>query len=214
MLSTATAARTLSGGDGDDYLSGGAGNDTYLFSTDAAQGIDAIYEVTNAGVDSIVFSGVLSVNIDLSVTTTQTVNSNLVLTLLNLENVTGGAGNDTIAGNSQNNILTGGTGNDTFVFGSVGMTALTQLGVDSISDFAVGQDKIQLSESIFHIPTVGINNFIAVADDAAVATATAEIVYSRGTGNLFYHSGIVAAVQFAQLGTGLTLSQNDFLVIA
>jgi serralysin len=126
--------------------------------------------------------------------------------------IDGGAGNDTIAGNSQNNIFNGGSGKDTFVFGSVGMTALTQLGVDLISDFTVGQDKIQLSESIFHIPTVGINNFIAVADDAAVATAIATIVYSRGTGNLFYNSGIAAGVQFAQLGTGLTLSQNDFLV--
>ena len=94
------------------------------------------------------------------------------------------------------------------------MTTLTQLGIDSIADFTVGQDKIQLIESIFHIPTVGINNFIAVADDAAAATATAAIVYSKGTGNLFYNSGIAAGVQFAQLGTGLTLSQNDFLVSA
>ena len=57
-------------------------------------------------------------------------------------------------------------------------------------------------------------DIIAVADDAAAATATAEIVYSKGTGNLFYNSGIAAGVQFAQLSTGLTLSQNDFLVSA
>ncbi len=128
--------------------------------------------------------------------------------------IDGGAGNDTFAGNSQNNIFNGGSGNDTFVFGSVGMTTLTQLGIDSIADFTVGQDKIQLSESIFHIPAVGINNFIAVADDAAAATATATIVYSKTTGNLFYNSGIATSVQFAQLGTGLTLSQNYFLVSA
>jgi Ca2+-binding RTX toxin-like protein len=209
-----TGNNSLAGDAGDDSLAGGAGNDTYLFNTDVAQGNDTISEVTSAGVDSIVFSGIQAVNIDLSITTAQTVNSNLVLTVLNLENITGGAGNDTIAGNSQNNILNGGSGNDTFVFGSVGMTTLTQLGVDSISDFTVGQDKIQLSKSIFYIPTVGINNFMAVADDAAVATATAEIIYSKGTGNLFYNSGIAAGVQFAQLSTGLTLSQNDFLVSA
>jgi Ca2+-binding RTX toxin-like protein len=209
-----TGNNFLVGGAGDDSLSGGDGNDTYLFNTDVAQGNDAINEVTSAGVDSIVFSGVQAVNIDLSVTIAQTVNSNLVLTVLNLENVTGGTGNDTIAGNSQNNIFNGGSGNDTFVFGSVGMTTLTQLGIDSIADFTVGQDKIQLSESIFHIPTVGINNFIAVADDAAAANATAAIVYSKGTGNLFYNSSIAAGVQFAQLSTGLALSQNDFLVSA
>jgi Ca2+-binding RTX toxin-like protein len=197
-----------------DYFNGGTGNDTYMFNTDVDQGIDIIDEAANAGADSAIFSGSQSVNIDLSIATTQTVNSNLVLTVVNLENVTGGAGNDIIAGNSQNNIFTGGAGNDTFVFGSAGMTTLAQLGVDTITDFTVGQDKIQLSQSIFNLSTVGVTDFITVTADADADIATGEIVYNSTNGKLFYNTaGVGNSNQFAQLGTGLDLHGTDFTVI-
>ena len=35
-------------------------------------------------------------------------------TIFNIENVTGGAGNDTLTGNTGANVLTGGAGDDTF----------------------------------------------------------------------------------------------------
>ncbi|MEI9904617.1 MAG: M10 family metallopeptidase C-terminal domain-containing protein [Asticcacaulis sp.] len=51
----------------------------------------------------------------------------------------GGRGNDVINGGDGNDILTGEGGNDTFAFTS------RQFGNDTITDFVIGQDKIDLS---------------------------------------------------------------------
>ena len=53
------------------------------------------------------------------------------------DNLSGGKGFDTLNGGLGNDILVGGLGNDVFVLG-------TGLGIDTISDFANGQDTIQL----------------------------------------------------------------------
>lgn len=66
----------------------------------------------------------------------------------NIENATGGSGNDSITGNALDNVLagnaganqlTGGSGNDTFVIASAGGAA------DTVTDFAVNADKLDLS---------------------------------------------------------------------
>lgn len=53
------------------------------------------------------------------------------------DTIDGGAGNDLIAGETGDDSLTGGAGNDTFVFGS-------SSGSDTITDFSVGNDLIDL----------------------------------------------------------------------
>ncbi|MBU4163287.1 MAG: M10 family metallopeptidase C-terminal domain-containing protein [Alphaproteobacteria bacterium] len=55
-----------------------------------------------------------------------------------IENVVSGAGSDTITGNSANNTITLGSGGDTFVYATGG-------GADTITDFAVGADRIDLT---------------------------------------------------------------------
>jgi Ca2+-binding RTX toxin-like protein len=57
----------------------------------------------------------------------------------------GGAGNDLLNGALGSDTLTGGAGNDTFAFS----TALSSDAVDTIKDFSVTNDKIQLSKAIF-----------------------------------------------------------------
>ena len=59
-------------------------------------------------------------------------------------NIDGGAGNDVIAGLGGNDILTGGDGADIFVFDN---TTVTDLGIDTISDFVSGVDKIKVSSA-------------------------------------------------------------------
>lgn len=106
---------TLTGGAGDDTLTGGAGNDTYNFNTNTALGSDIIDE-SGGGTDSITFSGSTSaVVLDLGASGSQVVNGNLNLSLTpeQIENLTGGNGNDTLSGNSLNNTISGGNGNDT-----------------------------------------------------------------------------------------------------
>ncbi len=91
-----SGANKLVGGAGDDVLKGGAGNDTL----DGGNGVDAVD-----------FSGA-SANVSINLTTGVATGDGSD-TLLNVESAIGGAGNDTITGNSGDNFLVGGGGNDT-----------------------------------------------------------------------------------------------------
>lgn len=211
----------LSGGAGNDNIAGGAGNDTISINLNTAQGQDLINGET--GSDTLDFSGsTAAVKVDLSKTTTQTVNSNLVLTVLALENVKGGNGNDTLAGNALANTLTGGAGADSFVFGSKTISTLAEIGVDTIADFTVAHnDKIKLSKSTFTmlttIGTLAPSKF-SIASPADLATTP--IVYNSTNGRLLYNTNLGVAGfgtnggQFAQLSTGLALTSSMFEVVA
>jgi Ca2+-binding RTX toxin-like protein len=140
----------------------------------------------------------------------------------------GGAGNDTLTGGSGNNTLIGGSGNDVFVFDIHKLINQAISGVDTIADFAVGQDKIQLSKSVFKTnvtaaaggSVLAAANFSTVTTDAAAATAGTAIVYNGIDGKLFYNPNLAAAGfgggtsngYFAQLSAGLNLTHNDFIV--
>ena len=101
--------------------------------------------------------------------------------------------------------MTGGTGNDVFVFN----TPLGSTNIDTVIDFAVGSDKIQLNKSIFTALGSNLNTgFVSGAGSTAVATtSTDRIIYDKSTGKLFYdEDGIGTAgsnhapVQIAILG--------------
>ena len=88
----------LNGGNGDDRLNGGNGNDILIGGADNDT---ASYEDATAGV-----------TVNLTVTTTQSTGGAGTDTLSSIENLTGGAFNDTLTGDGGNNILVGGLGND------------------------------------------------------------------------------------------------------
>jgi Ca2+-binding RTX toxin-like protein len=112
----------IDGGPGNDslfagfdhnVLRGGSGDDTYLFrSSDES----FIYEYDSGGVDTLKFtSSFQDLKLDLASPARQQYSTGLFLTLHGaefIENVIGGNGNDTLIGNSNDNILVGGTGND------------------------------------------------------------------------------------------------------
>ncbi|MDZ8185928.1 MAG: calcium-binding protein [Nostoc sp. ChiSLP02] len=103
----------------------------------------------------------------------------------------GGAGNDLLTGGKGNDILTGGGGSDRFLFNSGAAYKSADLGVDYITDFTRGQDKIVLDKTTF----VGLNNWSGiaiVANDAAAATSNGLVIYSLGTGNLFYNQNLAS----------------------
>ncbi|MDZ8222836.1 calcium-binding protein, partial [Nostoc sp. ChiVER01] len=151
----------LESGLGDDTLYGGTGNDIYSFLANSALGTDTIIETTTDGIDTINFSGTtVPVNVNLSVTTSQTVNSNLKLILFAnnvIENATGGTGNDRLTGNTLNNTLIGGNGND-LLQGLAGndtysFLANSALGTDTIRETTTGgTDTINFSGT-----TVAVN---------------------------------------------------------
>ncbi len=127
----------------------------------------------------------------------------------------GGRGNDMLDGGLGADILVGGQGEDTFRFS----TELGDGNVDKIKDFAVGEDVIALDSSIFEeLGADGPLSLYAFHMSAAGVAQDAQdrIIYDSDSGALLYDadgSGDIAAVQFAQLKAGLTLSADDFIII-
>ncbi len=120
----------------------------------------------------------------------------------------GGAGNDT---------LTGGSGADRFIFRS------PTDGVDRITDFTVGQDKIVFVASEFGLdfPTSSSGRYQTIAEEqfhvvgAGAADASARIFYNSGTGGVLFDAdgtGPLARVQIATLSPGLAMTSADILV--
>ncbi|MEY4768014.1 MAG: hypothetical protein RL637_653 [Pseudomonadota bacterium] len=125
------------------------------------------------------------------------------------DTLNGGMGNDTLVGGMGNDILTSGSGNDFF--------QLTSLDKDSISDFSVIDDTIQLENDVFlQLTTIGQLNSSYFKIGTAASDNNDFIIYNSVTGILFYdadgnNSG--AAIQIAGLTPNLALTITDFIVI-
>jgi Calx-beta domain/RTX calcium-binding nonapeptide repeat (4 copies) len=138
----------------------------------------------------------------------------------------GGAGNDNLTGNGGNDTLTGGLGNDRFNFVSKSSFLVNDFGLDTITDFTITSDKIGLSKTTFNVLTSVVgngfsqaSNFAIVANNSLVAASSAFIVYSSGTGSLFYNqngnlSGLGTGAKFATLTSNPILTANDFVIVA
>lgn len=144
------------------------------------------------------------------------------------DTLNGDAGNDQISGGNGNDTLNGGAGSDNFFFGGV----IPWAGIDIITDFVVGSDKILLWKDYFsNLETVGwfdgtplLNTDFSVIDVAAASevaiaqTSSDEIVYNIQTGSLFYNSNNATegfgerGGQFARIVGSPNLSTTDFLV--
>jgi serralysin len=211
---------TLDGGVGADKMNGGIGDDTYIIDNVG----DIVTEAVNGGTDIVR----ATVNYTLAINVEQLYlvgNTNGIGNGGNNTIVGEGVGNNIINGGVGNDTLTGGVGNDTFAFsGNPLLKLLAAMGVDSITDFAANQDKIQLSKSYFTAVSAGTSlaaaDFSVVTTDAAAAIAKTEIVYNPTNGHLFYNADLTTAGfgtnggQFAQLTTGLSLANNNFTVVA
>jgi Ca2+-binding RTX toxin-like protein len=138
------------------------------------------------------------------------------------DNLWGGAGNDILNGGSGNDSLWGGLGNDKYLFQSSSVFA-TSLGIDYINDFEAGLDQIVLSKTTFNAITntvgQGLTDFAVVTNDEFVNASNARIVFSQGTGSLFYNQdanllGANAVFEFARLGNpNITLGSSNFSLV-
>lgn len=126
------------GGDGNDFLKGGAGIDRL----DGFTGVDrADYSDKTASV-VVTLSG--------STPAIVTVGGIAEDTILNIERVTGGSGNDTLTGDELANVFNGGAGNDTLngragadqLAGEAGNDALTGGGGNDILIGGAGRDQM------------------------------------------------------------------------
>ncbi len=133
-----------------------------------------------------------------------------------------GDGNDTVEGGNDNDTLNGGKGADRFLFGGEGM-AFNALGIDTIEDFQVTEDKIVLSEATFTNLEGAISFDVLDTSDAdrlsnADKIYNADIIYNQSTGTLIYNangadSEFDDSDIFAQLDLNLELSANNFDIV-
>jgi serralysin len=129
--------------------------------------------------------------------------------------MSGGTGSDILNGGLGNDVLTGGKGKDKFVFD----TALSKAkNLDTIQDFSVKDDMIQLENTIFK--KLGTKTGTPMSSFFTIGAKAKEkddyIVYNQKTGALSYDadgSGKGKAVEFAKLKPGLKLTHHDFIVI-
>lgn len=227
----------LTGNAGDDSLSGGDGLDRIFAFADSDFILDNTTLFSSLGndridsIESAVISGGDGNNqIDVS-------------QFLGGTALAGNGGDDTLIGGAAGATLTGGTGNDTLIgnlssnFGPTRYQFLgnaefsdANLGIDAITDnrpeFTPGRSDIVLSKSVFRaltsLPGRGISvssEFAVVNDDNAAANSAALIVYSSGTGNLFYNQNGTAPSlgtggQFVTLTERPTLEAGNFILFA
>ena len=143
------------------------------------------------------------------------------------DNLRGNGGNDSLTGGVGNDILTGDAGTDRFIYSSGRVYSPSDIGLDLIFDFTTGTDKFVLSKTTFNTLQSVVGNGLSqgsdlavVDDDDLVNAQAAFIVYSSGSGNLFYNqNGIAAGLgiggAFANLfNQPTTLTAADFIVIA
>ncbi|MEQ1949865.1 hypothetical protein [Mesorhizobium sp. CN2-181] len=200
---------------GSDTLTGGGGNDSYSVYNASATIVEIAGEGADrvsAGVNFVLASGVSAEYLNTtSLQATYAVNltGNELAQL-----VRGNDGANVLDGAGGNDVLWGMGGTDTFRFSS----ALGAGNVDRIGDFTVGEDLIELDDSIFSALGLGTLDASAFKDNAiAPRDADDRIFYNSNTGSLFYDADGTgtdfAAVKIAVLATGLSLSAADFIVI-
>lgn len=218
---------TLSGGSGNDTLSGGAGNDrlngdvgtdtvSYLsalagvrvdLSRSAANSIQS--DAANIGTDLLVsIENVVTSRWD-DIVVGNAVNNNIyagagndsIAGLAGNDTLDSGSGNDTLTGGQGADLLTGGTGQDIFKFINSVDSGLTLTTRDTITDFARGSDKIDLSA--IDAKTGGTANdvFKLIAASAlTAANANGAVWFANGVLNASTDTDLTAEIQIKLTG--------------
>ncbi len=136
----------------------------------------------------------------------------------------GGQGRDRMNGGAGNDTLTGGASIDYFTFATNNEFNQNDVGIDTITDFDEVRDIIVLRRDTFTALTSSsgegfsvASEFAVVNNDTSVGSSDALIVYSSGSGNLFYNqngsaSDLGTGSQFATLEGGPDLVAEDFIL--
>jgi Ca2+-binding RTX toxin-like protein len=206
----------MHGGKGDDQVDGGAGNDKLNggLGDDTVVGGDGNDQLCGDDGDDQLDGGVGEDNLSGGAGADQ---------------LDGGAGNDKLYGGSAADTLAGGLGNDTLAGGSGQDVFRFDTAPDSlfnkdvISGFSHADDTIEMESGVFDALTatgaLGASDFssLVCAADLAVVGMEVNIVYDRGTGNLYYDPNggdAVDRVLFATLtGSPDDVSFEDFTVV-
>ncbi|MBN3889268.1 MAG: hypothetical protein HWQ43_08850 [Nostoc sp. JL31] len=205
---------TIDGGKGDDVLF------SYYYYSDVSntEGITSTFDATtNSGSITLGNNRVSYKNIE---------GLNIIGTF-SPDNIVGSNGNDTLSGGygyndyslshpglSDNDTFYGGDGIDTFFFHSI----YNEEGIERVYDFNATNELIQVSAAGFGGGlSVGSLKTSQFTLGTSATTSNQRFIYDFTTGALYFDSdgsaGVETQVQFAQLSPGLTLTENNFVVI-
>jgi len=131
------------------------------------------------------------------------------------DTINAGAGNDTVTAGAGNDSITLGNGNDTLIFNSL-------TGLDTIADYVVADDSIQLSKAVFAalgpVGALSAGEFESGAGLVNAVNASTRLIYNTATGDLYYDADGSAAASSAQLIGKFTgnpaLVVGEFSIIA
>jgi Ca2+-binding RTX toxin-like protein len=156
-----TSPANLNGSNSDDFIQGSAGNDTI----NGHAGNDTI----NGQNEDDILQGSSGFDI-----------------------INGGQGDDTIYGGANADVLTGGKQEDTFRIGfapreSIPTNAIDNLGVDTITDFNLDQDIIELDADVFAELADTLRADFSNAKSLAAADQNAVLIYDRSSGLVYYN---------------------------
>jgi Ca2+-binding RTX toxin-like protein len=127
-----------------------------------------------------------------------------------------GYGNDKLNGGLGNDKLLGGSGQDTFIFNT---NIDSKTNKDSISDFNIKDDTIQLENAIFTklVKTGNLSSANFTSNTTGKATDKDDyVIYNSKTGVVSYDadgSGSGKAIEIALIGNKAKLTVSDFVVI-
>ena len=208
----------LKGGAGNDILNGGAGNDILV----GGAGKDTVDG--GAGIDTADYSDkTVTVQVTLNGATAATVNVGGVAedTVVNIENLVGGSGNDIFVGDLNANVLNGGLGNDTLTGGAGADTFVFAFasGIDKVIDFSHVDDTFAFVRSSFGIAANAlINDYLLLNTTSATAlpveNSSAHGFFLANQTGIYWDddgSGAHAAVKIAEINTTTNLALNDFM---
>ncbi|MEH2195555.1 MAG: calcium-binding protein [Nostoc sp.] len=230
-----------SGSTGNNFLSGGDGNDFFYLSPTSPDTAPAslVTQTVDGGNDNdLLFIDYRNATGGITTTFNSTTNigsitaGTYLVTYKNIEqfNISGSAYNDNIVGSNGNNTLNGGAGDDIFdlsgsagdnlIFGGDGtdtfIFASYNEGINTIDDFNATNEFIQFRsfDGGFSIGSLQSSQFII---GISATTSEERFIYNSATGALFFDQDGGASgftqVQFAQLSTGLSLTNNNFVLV-
>ncbi len=186
IVSSAATATTVFAGPGDDTIATGSGDD----NLDGGSGNDAISG--GGGLDTADYSTrTTGVTVTLDGTANDGESGETDDIDTDVENVSGGIGNDSLTGSASANVLSGNSGADTLIAGDGDDTLLPGLGTDSVSGGA-GVDTVEYSDRLAPV-TVSLDGNANDGEDGendAVSSDIENAVGGDGDDTLIGSSGV------------------------
>ena len=226
----------LDGGTGNDVMIGGAGNDIFYVDsvTDVVvEGADPGFDTVFASISSYVladwvenlsFTGIAAYTGTGNAVSNQiqgSISDDTIHGLGGNDRLIGFGGNDTLNGGDGNDLLQGGIGSDQ-LSGGAGAdqfrfdTSILYGDFDSISDFKLGVDQIQLAIAIFSGLDLGALSASAFVSGTSAQDSNDRIIYDAATGSIYYDAdgnGAGAAIKFASVTPLTPIDETAFVII-